>query len=74
MKTVRKDVERFFGVLQSWFEVSQQRKGEYSANDVVVASKACMTVYNVIVSKMDRDLLCKTLWASNSNQVIQKRS
>lgn len=74
MEAVSKDVKRFFGVLQSRFEMSQPVKGGYNAQDVAVASKACMTVYTIIVSKVDRHLLCKKLWASYSNQVIQKRS
>ena len=48
-EAVRKDVERFFGVLQSRFEILRREMRGWDVEEVVKISQACVIMHNLIV-------------------------
>ena len=48
-EAVRKDVERFFGCLQGRFKMLRQERHEWSDSELILISKVCIILHNMIV-------------------------
>lgn len=48
-EAVRKDVERFFGCIQSRFEVLRRENRKWDLDDIITITQCCVILHNIIV-------------------------